>query len=132
MGNPSREQLATAVFRRLARDPGFRVHFSAVAPDGSRPIVVGLPTDPLRRILAELVAVGGSATLVVPYLNGFFIVSMSPGDGTEECSPVDPECTVGVFVQRLIMDEPPTEYSVGGGRSKSDGSRAALVALAEG
>jgi hypothetical protein len=129
-----RRWLRSYVLRRLA-DPSFCEGLTAVAPDGSRPVIVALRDDGMTDVLRELHARGGSGNLIVPHFNGYVIVAMTRLTGAPDeqhgSEPValTTECTVGLFVERLKMDGSELYYFVGETDSHDFGT-AEVVGLA--
>lgn len=135
MRDVDRATLTEAVYRRLA-DRDFRKRLTATARDGSRPIIVALRDDPMRVLLAKLEGAGGSGNVVVPAFNGFLVVSMTTETLTEtapdesEVDELTADCTVGVFMERLTIDEGHAWYRfVVKGRQRGGAGRAGVVAL---
>lgn len=135
MHDVDRATLTETVYRHLAsRD--FRKRLSATAPDGSRPIIVTLRDDLMRGLLEQLDGAGGAANVVVPAFNGFLVVSMITGSLTEyspdesEVDELTADCTVGVFVERLGIDEGHAWYRfVVKDHQRSETGRAGVVAI---
>ncbi len=109
MHDMDRAAINRMVFHKLS-DRAFRQRLTAVAPDGTRPIVAALPSDQLSELIGPIVAVGGGANIVVPWLNGILaftlFVEHRPDDVPAD---VDVEghlgdCTLGVFLARLLVD----------------------------
>lgn len=135
MHNMDRPTVTRLVYQRLA-DPSFRRSLTAVAPDGSRPIIVALRDDPMRSLLDRLRAADGAANVVVPALNGFIVVAMidEPEDDASadaNVQVISADCTVGVFVERLHIDEGTAVYRLPtrDADPSPHGGRAKVVAL---
>jgi len=136
MDRPSFQKL---VYKQLACDESFRRFMTAVAPDGTRPIVTSLSTDFMSEVLNEIRAVGGQGNVVAPWLNGMIVFSVAFGDDCPTPPPVlRDDCTVGVFLARLHMDlahkeDPSQSYqfaSEASAGSKADTGHAELVGVA--
>lgn len=140
MPDMDRAELGRLVYRRLT-DSGFRTRLKATAPDGTRPIIVTLRTDPVSTLLGHLAAVGGAGNVVVPTLNGVVILAMQathdidpPGRDVAEPLLCD-DCTVGVLLERLKLDVTAGQpvlyhFVVAGPGSRVDRAHAEVVAVA--
>ena len=134
MVDVDRSAITELVYRRLA-DPRFRERLTATAPDGTRPIVVALRDDPVRRVIAEVDALGGSGNVALPMLNGFVVFAVEGDEDAEEVDGeghlITSECTVGVFFERLRMDGGQGAYRfvIEGPDHRREAGRAELVAL---
>ncbi|MDP8930783.1 MAG: hypothetical protein M3O70_20000 [Actinomycetota bacterium] len=124
------------VYQRLA-DPVFRRRLTALAPDGTRPIIVALRDDLMRNLVEKLHHAGGAANVVVPALNGFVVVAMLDDPSNDEPSDseaqaLSADCTVGVLIERLHIDEGTARYRLASdsGHPHAQGGRAKVVALA--
>lgn len=115
MPNVDRASMTRLIYRRLT-DPDFRDRLSAVAPDGSLPIIVTLRDDPMTDLLHKVATAGGAANVVVPALNGFLVIDMEVGGSSASAGPgsdtdkLTADCTVGVFVARLAVDNDAATY----------------------
>ena len=125
-----RAEITRSVYQRLA-DPRFRARLTATAPDGTRPILIALRTDPMSALLDQLDAVGRAASVVVPYLNGFFLLTMhEDADASDDAvQPLTADCTVGVFLARMLTEDQPTVYGFQRPNRSSETGTAELVAL---
>lgn len=108
-----RDQLRSLVLRQLVhRD--FAKRFEANA--GRAQIVAALPEDNLDWLHAEVGKMGGTANVVTPVLDGLIVFSMQTtrhGSGEHSERPkLDGKCTVGLLVQRLIVDNGGGDYCV--------------------
>jgi hypothetical protein len=116
MVDVDRDAVGRFVFGRLASDAEFRARLTATAPDGSRPILVALPGDRMSSVLANLDAFGGAGNVVVPLYGGVVVLAMRNAAprvvGAFEPSDRDitPDCTVGVFLQRVSGDADQSGY----------------------
>lgn len=63
------------VYSRLAT-PQFRKRLTAKAPDGTHPILVVLPHEPIGALLDQMNTVSGAANVVVPLKGGLAIIAM--------------------------------------------------------
>lgn len=135
MPDMERAAMTEFVYRRLA-DPAFRDRLTAKAPDGSKPIVIALRTDSVRWLLGQVDAAGRSANVVVPFLNGAYVIAMDevPEAETkgEQRHRLTADCTVGVLIERLSCDGNSGTYTfvVDGPADGIGAGRAELVALA--
>lgn len=131
MADDLRQRVTKLVYKNLA-DRAFRELLTATAPDGFRPVVVALPTDPVRNLLHKLEAAGHAANVVMPKANGFVVIAISDdvADG-EQAARIRPECTVGVFLARVLSDgrEGSYRFVVEGPGAHRERGRAELVAL---
>jgi hypothetical protein len=127
-----RQRVTKLVYENLA-DRSFRDLLTATAPDGSRPVIVALPADPLRDLLHKLEAVGRAGNVVLPKANGFVVIAISNDDpdDSDEPATLTPDCTVGVFFARVWSDggEGSYRFIVKGPGTHREGGRAELVAL---
>ena len=116
-----RKAARTALRRRVSRaliDPAFNRRLANGAPEKqSRPVVIGLRDDHLTDIVREVMTVGGSAVVVMPYLDApqdlavlpLSVGSAAPRDAGGQPAVVDlirEQCTLGLFLQRLLSDQP--------------------------
>jgi hypothetical protein len=104
-----RAQLTKLTYTKLA-DPRFRERLKAVAPDGTRPITIAQRDDQMTFVLDDVIRLGGSSNVVVPFLNGVAVLTMVMDVGAHDnhgkpCNLIKGECTVGVFIERLRSDE---------------------------
>lgn len=115
MGDDQREAVRRFVYKHLP-DRDFQQAFTAVNSDGERPILIAIREDLISSVLAEALAAGGAANVAVPLLKGVVVLAMTsmqvsalrdalsdPFDSPRE---IDADCTVGVFLQRMIDDAP--------------------------
>ena len=129
-----RQHLTETVYRNLA-DRSFRELLTATVPDGSRPVIVALPTDSVQMLLGKLEAAGGAGNVVVPKANGFVVVAMGkdhdPHAGDGDVAALTHECTVGVFIARVLSDggEGTYRFVVQGPGTQKGSGRAELVAV---
>lgn len=65
----SRSDVAKNVFEMLA-DPDFISRLGTEREDGSKPIVVAMPTDMLSKVLEDVAAAGDCANIIVPRRRG--------------------------------------------------------------
>jgi len=141
-----RAAMTRLVYQRLA-DPGFRRLLHATAPDGTRPIIVVMPDDPILGLLHQVRAAGGSGNVVFPALNGVVVLTMEAAsdatstdiegaEGDVTPSPLRSDSTVGVFLERLRLDVafsgPAVSYEfiVEGTDERTERAEAKVVALA--
>lgn len=106
MADLRRDDLTRQVYARMV-NADFRALLTAVAPDGSRPVVVALPSDLVRDVLPRVESLGGAANLVVPVRNGFMVVGIrSHPDITtrDESALLVDDCTVGLLLSRVMED----------------------------
>lgn len=126
-----RTALPRLIYRRL-KDPSFRRRLT-VGPDGSRPIVVALPTDLMLDVVKRTVDSGGMINVVVPYLNGavIFTVRAEVEAGADaKTAQLKDDCTVGLLLERVrLTSEPAFHFVVDSGNEPQRGE-AELVALA--
>jgi hypothetical protein len=115
MYDMNREIATKVVYDRL-RDPSFRSHLTGVAPDGSKPIAVAMLDDRFVDLAAQTVSNGG-VTNVLIFMDDNKILGVTlstiessgvPDDGCEALS----DCTVGLFVARMLQDRGTSKYSV--------------------
>jgi len=138
MASVDRAAITKFVYQRLA-DPSFRDCLTAKARDGSRPIIVALRDDPVRALLADVAAMGGTANVAIPALNGVVVLAVKPEPVRHRASGSEPkpeyltaDCTVGVFLERLRLDggEATYRFVVRGPDRKTKHGSAEVVALA--
>lgn len=121
MADVDRAAVTEYVYKRLS-DATFRGRLTATAPDGTRPIAVVLRDDPLGPLLTHIEHLGGACNVVVPLLNGIVVIAFEVADTPPERprrsrserskSPMlTTACTVGVFVERLRLDEGGATYA---------------------
>lgn len=93
------------VYRRLT-DPDLRGRMNARNSDGETVVLIAMRDDTVRTMLADVKTAGGSANVVVPYLNGLCIMTVVD----EACADghagdlLTLDCTVGVLLERLRAD----------------------------
>ena len=115
MHDMNREIATKVVYDRL-RDPSFRHHLTGVAPDGSKPIAVAMLEDRFVDLAAQTVSNGG-VTNVLIFMDDNKILGVtlstvqSSGAPDQECEALS-DCTVGVFIARLLQDRGSSKYSV--------------------
>lgn len=133
-----RAKLTEMVYRRLS-DPSFRRRLTATAPDGSHPVVVVTREDSVSFMLSRLDASGGTGNVVAPFLNGLVVLAMDATvptpKGGEEVPSLTTDCTVGVLVERMLMDMPRGgssvyQFIIKGGSTEERRGHAEMVALA--
>lgn len=109
MADMDRDQLLAHVYRRLA-DGKLGAKMTARAEDGSKPVVVALASDSFSSLLTNVSAAGGYANVAASVLDGLIVFSLrveeadDDGDNTDPATMLDPGCTVGVLVARMIQD----------------------------
>lgn len=133
MGETDRTRMTRLVYQRLA-DARFRRCLTAADPDdGTHPIIVALRDDLMRALTEKIGSAGGSANVVIPVLNGFIVLAMEcePGESGPDSEVLTPNCTVGLFVERLHIDDEGTTYHLADEdeRPRPESGRARLVAL---
>lgn len=99
-----REEILRSVHRRLPSRE-FADRLTLRGEDGMTPVVVVLSTDPVRRLLDEVLAMGGASNVVAHILDGLMIFAMETTTVPAKDSPPDQlsaECTVGVLLAHLI------------------------------
>jgi hypothetical protein len=64
MGDDARSYVTRIVYQQLKR-AAFREYLTARDPDGGRPVIVALPSDPIRNMLNQVSAAGGTGNVVV-------------------------------------------------------------------
>jgi hypothetical protein len=136
MADVDRQAVTKRVYRKLA-EPSFRKRLTAVLPDGTRPIIVALPSDRVLGLIIDVARSGGAANVAMPMLNGFlvFTIHIEP-DSVGKTAPsgrLSPECTVGLFVERLRIDGGTAVYHFAVERSTGsrDTGSAELVAVGD-
>lgn len=112
MPDMDRAEVTRFVYDKLA-DPQFRDRLTAVGPDGDHPIVIAMRDDLMSQVIRDVDAVGRSANVIVPILNGLMAFTMTgwadaDGAGADAKNPHDVTalCTVGVFIARIAEDGP--------------------------
>jgi hypothetical protein len=133
MADVDRATLRRKVYERLV-DPEFRGRLTATAPDGTQPITVALREDHVGALLAEVSALGGAANVVVPALGGFVVLAMTQSHGAtgvrRRTKALTPDCTVGVLVERVKIDDGNATYRfVVEGPVEQETGSAELVAI---
>lgn len=113
MDSVKRDQLRSFVLRQLVhRD--FAKRFERT--NGRAQIVAALPDDNLAWLHAEVSKMGGTANVVTPFLEGLIVFSMQAAQHKpsehDERPKLDGACTVGVLVERLIVDNGGGDYCV--------------------
>ncbi len=129
-----RDALTEMVYRRLA-NPSFRRRLTARAPDGSHPLVIATREELVESMLHRLEVVGGSGNVVVPMLNGLVVLAMDAvnpeaEDAVDTPCAITTDCTVGVLVERMSLDQGGVYRFVVEGHAKPRGGHAEVVALA--
>lgn len=109
MCDVDRGSVTQFVYNHL-RKPEFRRQLHAVREDGSRPIVVLLASDPIDRLVDELDALGSRANVVMGLGSGVLIFTLDEADDDRETVDITGDCTVGVFVARMLTEDGPVGY----------------------
>lgn len=136
MRDMDRAAINRMVVQKLV-DPEFRRRLTATAPDGTRPIIVGLRTDMMSEIIVSTVRLGGAANIAVPWLNGILIYTLTAERGHKVSkagrSGHIGDCSLGVFLERLRCDGNDDQTSVYAftfdGPEQPNQARAELVAV---
>lgn len=132
MPETDRATMTRLVYQRLA-DAGFRRCLTAGDADGTHPIIVALRDDLMGTLTEKIGSAGGSANVVIPVLNGFIVLAMEcePGESGPDSEVLAPDCTVGLFVERLHIDDEGTTYHLAteDEHPRPESGRARLVAL---
>jgi hypothetical protein len=126
-----RERVTRLVYDNLS-DRAFRQCLTATAEDGSRPIIVVLPADPMLELVRKVEAAGGAGNIVMPKANGFVVVAVErDAQDDKDAGLLTPDCTAGVFVARVLADGAGNSYrfAVEGPGERRGTGRAELVAL---
>lgn len=143
MPDMDRAAMTRLVYQRLV-NLEFRERLQATAPDGTRPIIVAMREDPIRALIEQVKAAGGSGNVVFPALNGIMVVTMEAELGsvsTDTRGDVTPallrdDSTVGVLFERLVLDMasmgPEVNYTfvLEGPNARTERGEAKVVALA--
>jgi len=111
MGDMDRAAMTRLVYSRLA-NPLFRDRLVATAPDGSHPIKIAMPEDSMKALVRDIAHGEGAANVFVPLFNGLMglvlTTSSSARMPSRRAAPrLADDCTVGLFVQRLLTDHRP-------------------------
>ena len=131
MSSSEREEIARAIAKRLI-EPEFAALLTAVAPDGTKPVIPALVTDKLADVKEQLDAAGGTGNVVVPFANTIAILVMkrAPVRVRKHLPPVlDGESTMGLFIARIAQDAPNGEsvaYQIAGNVVAKAGVRMAV------
>lgn len=141
MPDMDRAAITRLVYQRLA-DPKFQRRLTAIAPDGSRPIIVALLDDQMQALIDKVRAAGGVGNVVVPALNGIVVIateamplSRRPLKDPAQAQLLRSDCTVGVFVERLWLEagaggSAAYDFAVSGPDESTERGHAQVVALA--
>lgn len=101
----TRSRVLADVYRRLA-DADFARRFSALADDGTRPIVPALPSDHVSEMLRQVVLAGGRANVVTASFDGFVVFEAEAGgsDVRPHCDvhQIEADTTVGVLLAHMM------------------------------
>jgi hypothetical protein len=110
MRDVNRDSIVEHALGRLV-DQSFREKLTAVLPDGSRPIVPALLSDPLIDVLRQVHSGGGAGNVLVPVApngKGYCVIAMrvrSVADSESAGRDVlSSEITMGVLIARALQD----------------------------
>lgn len=110
-----REDIIAYALKRLA-DASFRRQLTAVAEDGTRPIIPALLSDKLSDVVLEVHRHAGAGNVVIPLKQGYFLcalhVTPTPGEQASAFPMISPDVTMGVMIARLFQDGGTASYTV--------------------
>jgi len=102
-----RSALTADVAKKLV-EPGFAKLLSAVAPDGTTPVIPALRSDVLEDILKDVQAAGGAGNIVVPVMNGYLVIALkfvnSRKAADHDAATLAAKMTIGVLIARIMED----------------------------
>jgi hypothetical protein len=125
--------MVKAVAKRLIK-PEFAALLTAVAPDGTKPVIPALLSDKLAEVNEQLEAAGGCGNVVIPFANSVAILVMKKAPSRTRKHPpqvLHGDCTMGVFIARIAQDAPNGEsvtYQIAGSAVAKAGIRIAVPA----
>jgi hypothetical protein len=112
MVDERRQAVAKDALSRLA-ERSFRQKLTAVAPDGSRPVIPALLEDRFYEVVEQVHRSGGVGNVVVPFAAGLIILALHTShvsnDESIDYPMLSPEVTVGVVIARFLQDAPAGE-----------------------
>ena len=98
-----RAELSRRVGRAMLLPPE-QSGLTVVRADGTRPVVLALPTDTLASVLRQVHELGGSANVVLPRAGNLLVLAVR-GDGQHEGTddvPVYPSTNMGMFLELVL------------------------------
>lgn len=113
MADMTRDELMRWVQRQLPRREFTQKLVRA--EDGSVPILVALPKDLASDILERAHLKGGVANVVTPMFDGaltFSVTSDIGWTGEKGTDLIDAGCTIGLLVQRMMVDGGQGSYAI--------------------